>query len=91
MHYIATDDESNRDNMVGEHLDMILATSLGIEHDELMDPAGQLAQVVEFNRAGKEANRIVDPEVFRLKGKAGKIDVYALKKMKFSTCLKILV
>jgi hypothetical protein len=82
---VATDDERNGNDVMREHLGIVLATRLDVDHDELMHPAGQLAQVVEFDGAGGKANRIVHPKVFRLQGEARQVDVYTLRKASFST------
>lgn len=59
-------DEGNSDDMVGEHLIVVLPVGFGVEDEQLVDPKCCLGQIVNFHRGGEGYVREAYPEVIEV-------------------------
>lgn len=60
MPCIGTRQEANGDDMMGEHLPMILSTLFHIENEDLLYGKGALNEIVELSRGKKDLSDILD-------------------------------
>lgn len=70
MRNIASNDEGDGDKVMGKHLEVVLSPCLDVEHDQLMHPARQLAEIIKLDGARNEANGIGGPKVLSLEREA---------------------
>ena len=60
-------DEGNGDEVVGQHLPMVLAAFLNVDNKDLLQPEGPLRQEIAFAQALQLADRPVGPEFLKVK------------------------
>lgn len=58
---VATNQEQAGDNVVGEHLPMVLSALLDVDNHNLLQPETELSQIVEFEEASHGACRETRP------------------------------
>jgi hypothetical protein len=63
---IAREDEKGSDNVVREHLPMILSPLFDIDHEYLLQPEGVLNQNVPFAHPGNFSIRPIGPEILKV-------------------------
>jgi len=62
---VARDDESDGQDVMGEHLPVVRPPFLAVNHEDLMTPPSELSQVVELGECGKMDGRVSPPELLR--------------------------
>ena len=60
---VGKDEEEAGDDMMGEHLPVVFAAFFDVDDDDLLEPEGELDEVVVFEERGEEADGEVGPEV----------------------------
>jgi hypothetical protein len=68
---VATKHESDRNNMVGHHLPVVLPTCLRIEDQDLVEIECGLGKVVELQRTSQRDMGIIRPHVYRVQDVGG--------------------
>lgn len=56
-------DQADGDDVVGEHLPVVLAALLDVDDDDLLEPEGELAEHVALHQAAELAVGPVGPQV----------------------------
>lgn len=64
---ITPHDQSDGDEMMSQHLVVILSPGLEVEDEELVEPEPELDEVVKLGQRAQGSMRVVVPEVSRRK------------------------
>lgn len=62
---VGADNQSNGDEVVSEHLPVVFATFLNVDHKDLLKPEAQLSEGIELMQRAKLAVRPIDPEILQ--------------------------
>jgi len=79
---VAREDQKGCDNVVREHLPMVLSPLLDIDHEYLLQPEGVLDQNIPFTHPGNLSIRPIGPEIFEIE-QVVRVDQYVLPSVRY--------
>ena len=83
---VTREDQKGCDNVVREHLPMVLSPLLNIDHEDLLQPEGVLDQNVPFPHPRDLSIRPIGPEILEIE-QVVRVDQYVLPSVRFEVFL----
>jgi hypothetical protein len=71
---VAEHEQGARDDVVDQHLDVVLAPLLDVDDEDLLHPEGRLEEVVELHLGRHHARRVVGEELAKVHPVVGVVE-----------------